>query len=107
MRIDSEYYNDWLFKAENDLLAANEKINWYPDYIKKGRFGEWLLNNIDWAISRERYWGTPLNVWICNVCEHSLTVPDRDTLGKFAKCRWRLCYSFSFGYIFYPDGPYG
>ena len=79
------YYarESWFIKmtaVKDDLIANNNKVNWIPESIGKGRFGEWLNNVQDWGISRDRYWGTPLNVWECS-CGH------RHAIGSIAELK--------------------
>jgi isoleucyl-tRNA synthetase len=70
---------------KDELVALNKKINWYPEHIRDGRFGNWLENNQDWALGRERYWGTPLPVWVCEKCQHKLMVGSKEELGQLSK----------------------
>ncbi|QOC94988.1 isoleucine--tRNA ligase [Micromonospora craniellae] len=65
------------------LLRENERTNWYPEHIKHGRYGDWLNNNIDWALSRSRYWGTPLPLWRCGN-NHITAIGSRAELGELA-----------------------
>lgn len=95
------YYatDSWFIKMtalKDKMLANNATVNWYPDHIKNGRFGNFLEDLLDWNISRNRYWGTPLNVWVCSNCRHEeapgsiselkslsrTTVPDNIGLHK-------------------------
>ncbi|MFI5046082.1 MAG: isoleucine--tRNA ligase [Acidimicrobiia bacterium] len=66
------------------LLAENETVNWHPEHIKHGRFGDWLENNVDWALSRDRFWGTPLPVWRCAGCGHDTCVGSVAELAELA-----------------------
>ncbi|MBB6216185.1 isoleucyl-tRNA synthetase [Anaerosolibacter carboniphilus] len=66
-------------KLKDKLIENNNSVNWYPDYVGEKRFGNWLENLNDWALSRSRYWGTPLNIWRCE-CGHTASVGSRKEL---------------------------
>ncbi|MEK9156008.1 MAG: isoleucine--tRNA ligase [Patescibacteria group bacterium] len=68
-------------KLRDRLLANNKKINWIPGHLKEGRFGNWLENINDWAISRDRYWGTPLPIWECGKCKAHRVVTSLGDVG--------------------------
>jgi len=72
-------------KIKKELISENQKINWEPEYIRDGRFGEWLREIKDWAISRERYWGTPLPVWVCETCKKVDVIGSIEDLKKKTK----------------------
>lgn len=59
---------------KQSMVDLNNQVNWYPGHIKQGRFGNWLENNVDWALGRERYWGTPLPIWECESCHHQVCI---------------------------------
>ena len=82
------YYarESWFIKmtaVKEDLVRNNNTVNWIPESIGKGRFGDWLENIQDWGISRNRYWGTPLNIWECECgCQHA--IGSREELAKMS-----------------------
>ena len=81
------YYarESWFIKmtaVKEDMIRNNNTINWIPESIGKGRFGDWLNNLQDWGVSRNRYWGTPLNVWECEGCGHMEAIGSRQELAE-------------------------
>ncbi|MFA6603896.1 MAG: class I tRNA ligase family protein [Patescibacteria group bacterium] len=84
------YYakNSWYIRMSElreKLQQHNQAINWVPDHIRDGRFGEWLREVKDWALSRERYWGTPLPIWRCESCQERLTIGGMEEMKKLAR----------------------
>jgi isoleucyl-tRNA synthetase len=82
---ESWYIRTTQFKEQ--LLEQNRQIDWYPGFVGEKRFGEWLANNVDWALSRDRFWGTPLNIWICEDCGEKSSVGSIGELVKRGKLK--------------------
>ena len=77
--------NSWFVKVtaiKSEMVAANQKIRWVPNHIKDGRFGQWLEGAKDWAISRNRFWGSPIPVWRCGICKNIFVPSSLDSLSK-------------------------
>lgn len=70
---------------KNQMIHNNSKVNWYPQFVGEKRFGEWLDNNVDWALSRDRFWGTPLNIWKCDDCNELVSIGSIQELREKGK----------------------
>ena len=73
--------------AKESLLENNASVNWIPENIKTGRMGNFLENVIDWGLSRERYWGTPLPIWVCDKCQKMHVIGSKAELKELTKCK--------------------
>ncbi|MEF3694080.1 MAG: isoleucine--tRNA ligase [Candidatus Cloacimonadota bacterium] len=69
----------------NQLVENNKQIAWYPPFVGEKRFGDWLANNVDWALSRDRFWGTPLPIWVCDDCDAKTSIGSVDDLRRRGK----------------------
>ena len=79
------YYarSTWYIKTsefKEQMIENNKKITWFPKFVGEKRFGEWLENNVDWALSRDRFWGTPLNIWRCSECQETICIGSIEEL---------------------------
>ena len=83
----------------DQMLARNARVDWHPEEMGVGRFGDWLVNNIDWAISRDRFWGTPLPVWVCDATDAHV-----DVVGSYAELAERI--GAPLGGSFDPHKPF-
>ncbi len=82
-RAVSSWFVD-ISKVKDKMIAANNQINWVPGHLKSGRFGKWIENARDWAISRNRYWGNPIPLWRCDSCDSITCIGSRDELEKLS-----------------------
>lgn len=84
------YYSKdaWYIKTteyKDKIISCNKQINWYPEYVGTKRFNNWLENMVDWGISRNRYWGCPMPIWICKDCNHTHVIGSLDELQQMVK----------------------
>lgn len=82
----------WFIKTtaiKETILKNNQSVEWYPDHMKEGRFGKFLENMVDWNLGRNRYWGTPLNVWVCGECDHQYVPGSIQDLKEHAIRGWK------------------